>query len=43
MNQHSPMVELFEMASLIGYRTDIIKSLNTNPVSYIEVNFVVLQ
>lgn len=43
MNQHSPMVELFEMASLIGYRTDIIKSLNTNPVSYIEVDSVVLQ
>jgi peptide/nickel transport system substrate-binding protein len=43
MNQNSPMAWLFEMASLIAYRKDVIKSLNTNPVSYIEVDSVVLQ
>ena len=42
MNQNSPDAWLFEMVSLLGYRKDVIKSVDTNPVSYIEVGSVEL-
>lgn len=42
MNQASPDAWLFEMVSLVGYRTDVIKALNTNPVTYVDVGSVEL-
>lgn len=42
MNENSPDAWLFEMVSLVGYRKDVIKSVNTNPVSYIDVGSVEL-
>jgi len=42
MNQASPDAWLFEMVSLVGYRKDVIKALNTNPVTYVDLGSVEL-
>jgi peptide/nickel transport system substrate-binding protein len=42
MNQVGPHAWLFEMVSQIGYRKDVIKSLVTNPVTYVDVGTIEL-
>lgn len=43
MNQASPDAWLFEMVSLVGYRKDVIKALDTNPVTYVDIGSIELQ
>jgi peptide/nickel transport system substrate-binding protein len=43
MNQVGPHAWLFEMMSQIGYRSDVIKSMATNPVTYVDVTDVELK
>jgi peptide/nickel transport system substrate-binding protein len=42
MNEVGPHAWLFEMVSQIGYRKDVIKSLVTNPVTYVDVGTIEL-
>ena len=43
MNQVGPHAWLFEMVSQVGYRKDVISSLITNPVTYVDVGTVELK
>jgi ABC-type transport system substrate-binding protein len=42
MNQEGPFAWLFEPFIQIGYRSDVIKSVSTNPVWFIDVGTVEL-